>query len=126
VFQLSVIQHRVNVANVKTPSARSGVSVDLAGIAEEEMSMRKMLLIGTAGTFIALGAINNAAQAANPNVPSYSPYALMDVGPMAAPAPVMGEQRAAYLAPGNGVEAGGVANTNVPSYSPYAIMPQGR
>lgn len=88
--------------------------------------MRKMLLIGTAGALIALGAISNAAQAANPNVPSYSPYTLMDVGSPAAPEPAMGEHRAAYLAPANGSEEPGVANTNVPSYSPYAIMPQGR
>lgn len=86
--------------------------------------MRKILLIGTAGTFVALGAVSNAAQAANPNVPSYSPYTLMDVGP--APAPAMGEHRAAYLAPANGPTTGGAANTNVPSYSPYTIMPQGQ
>ncbi len=85
--------------------------------------MRTMLLIGTAGTFIAVGAIGNAAQAANPNVPSYSPYALMDVGPTPAPAPAMGEHRAAYLAP---AADAATANSNVPSYSPYAIMPQGR
>jgi hypothetical protein len=87
------------------------------------MSMRTMLLIGTTGTFIALGAISNAAQAANPNVPSYSPYALMDVAPSAAPEPAMGEHRSAYLAPANEAMT---ANSNVPSYSPYAIMPQGR
>jgi hypothetical protein len=86
----------------------------------EEMSMGKMLAIGTVGTLVALGALSSAAQAANPNVPSYSPYALLDVGGVATPEPAMAEHRAAFTAP----VTGGVANTNVPSYSPYAIMPQ--
>jgi hypothetical protein len=38
--------------------------------------MRNMLMAGTAGLFLALGAAG-AAHAANPNVPSYSPYAIM-------------------------------------------------
>ena len=48
--------------------------------------MRKMLLIGTAA---ALGVVSGAAYAANPNVPSYSPYALMDVAPSGTPALVL-------------------------------------
>jgi len=84
--------------------------------------MRKMFLIGTAA---ALGAVSGAAHAANPNVPSYSPYALMDVAPSGAPAFFpMGENRAAYVDAGYGAAAANPANTNVPSYSPYAIMPQ--
>jgi hypothetical protein len=40
--------------------------------------MRNMLMAGTAGLFIVLGAAG-AANAANPNVPTYSPYTLMDI-----------------------------------------------
>jgi hypothetical protein len=83
--------------------------------------MRKVLLIGTVA---ALGAVAGAAYAANPNVPSYSPYALMDVAPSAMPAFGMGENRAAYVDVGYGAAAANPTNTNVPSYSPYAIMPQ--
>ena len=83
--------------------------------------MRKMFLIGTAA---ALGAVSGVAHAANPNVPSYSPYALMDVAPSGTPALGMGENRAAYVDVGNGAAAAITANANVPSYSPYAIMPQ--
>ena len=82
--------------------------------------MRKMMLLTS--TAIALS-VAGAAYAANPNVPSYSPYALMDVvasGPVLA----MGENRAAFV--DTGYAAASPANTNVPSYSPYAIAPQGR
>ena len=84
--------------------------------------MRKMMLL--TGAALALGVIAGAAQAANPNVPSYSPYALMDVAPSAMPSLGMGENRAAYVDTGYSAAAANSANTNVPSYSPYAIMPQ--
>jgi hypothetical protein len=40
--------------------------------------MRNALMAGTAGLFIVLGAAGTA-NAANPNVPTYSPYTLMNV-----------------------------------------------
>ncbi|WP_158816726.1 hypothetical protein [Methylocapsa sp. S129] len=40
--------------------------------------MRNLLLAGTAGLFLTIGAVG-AANAANPNVPTYSPYTLLDV-----------------------------------------------
>jgi hypothetical protein len=40
--------------------------------------MRNALMAGTAGLLIVLGAAG-AANAANPNVPTYSPYTLMNV-----------------------------------------------
>jgi hypothetical protein len=40
--------------------------------------MRNILMAGTAGLLIALGAAG-AANAANPNVPTYSPYTLMEI-----------------------------------------------
>ena len=83
--------------------------------------MRKMMLLTS--TAIALS-VAGAAYAANPNVPSYSPYALMDVAPSGPPALAMGENRAAFV--DTGYAAASPANTNVPSYSPYAIAPQGR
>jgi hypothetical protein len=84
--------------------------------------MRNVLWIGT---ILALGVAASAAVAANPNVPGYSPYALIDVGPpqegsMFAPQPAMSETRAGYVDNG----AAYVANPNVPSYSPFAIMPR--
>lgn len=103
--------------------------------------MRNVLMAGTAGLFLALGAAG-AANAANPNVPSYSPYAIMAYDgspsapllPFVSGGPVFGsdrgpdagmsEGRAAFI--DDGYVTTNVANTNVPSYSPYAIMPQGR
>ena len=89
--------------------------------------MRNMLLLATAATFVVFGAV--AAYAANPNVPSYSPYALIDVPPASGP---MG------LNSGNGFDAthevrasafesgpGGAASAPTwsgPGYSPYATM----
>jgi hypothetical protein len=92
------------------------------GAIGEEFTMRNLLWVGT---ILSLGLIGSAAVAANPNVPSYSPYALMDVAPpeagsMFAPAPAMSETRAGYVDNGTAY----VANPNVPSYSPYAIMPK--
>ena len=68
--------------------------------------------------------VSGVAYAANPNVPSYSPYALMDVAPSGTPALGINENRAAYVDVGNGAAVAITANANVPSYSPYAIMPQ--
>jgi hypothetical protein len=89
----------------------------------EEILMRNLILAGMAtGLLLSLA---GAAQAENPNVPSYSPYALIgpDDSAWAAPpamAPAMREHRASFVDNGP-VNA---ANGNVPSYSPYAIMPQ--
>jgi len=94
----------------------------LGNILKEELSMRKMLLIGAAGTLAALFAANSGAFAANANVPSFSPYQLVDVYGAPPSEPAMGEQRAAFVAP-PGTPT--VQNSNVPSFSPYAIMPQG-
>jgi hypothetical protein len=84
--------------------------------------MSKKLVIGTLGMLVALGAATGVAHATNPNVPSFSPYAIMaydapSAPPALTPAP---ERRAAYL------ETVSAPNGNVPSFSPYAIMPQGR
>jgi hypothetical protein len=46
--------------------------------------MRNLLLAGTAGLLLSVGAIG-AASAANPNVPTSSPYAIQDVGPQTQP-----------------------------------------
>jgi hypothetical protein len=84
--------------------------------------MRKILAIGTLALTVALGA--GAAYADNPNVPSWSPYSLVQVSQPAAPSMFanpnfgMTETRAAYVDTG--------PNTNVPSWSAYSIMPQGR
>ncbi len=63
--------------------------------------MRKTLVTATM-TFLAIGALGGAAQAANPNVPSWSPYAIMDIPVAATPAPAkpgspMIAGRAAYV-----------------------------
>jgi hypothetical protein len=86
--------------------------------------MRNLLVAGTAtGLFLALA---GAAYAANPNVPSFSPYAIMAYD--AAPAPQamapLGEHRAASIDT-YGAAPVSAPNTNVPSFSPYAIVPQG-
>ena len=85
--------------------------------------MRNMVMAGTAGLLLSFGAVS-AANAENPNVPSYSPYAIMayDASPM--PTAPMVEHRAAD--PSGGYGASTLPNGNVPSYSPYAIMPQGK
>jgi hypothetical protein len=91
--------------------------------------MTKKLLIGTVGMCVALGAVSNAAYANNPNVPSFSPYAIMayDV-PSAPPAmePIKRERRAAYENAGYTNDPVAAPNTNVPSFSPYVLVPQGR
>ena len=84
--------------------------------------MHKMLAVGTLALSVALGA--GAAYADNPNVPSWSPYALMQVSQpaarslFAAPSFGMTETRAAAVDT--------VPNANVPSWSAYSIMPQAR
>jgi hypothetical protein len=91
--------------------------------------MSKKLLIGTVGMCVALGAGANVAYANNPNVPSFSPYAIMayDV-PAAPPAmePIRREHRAAYQDAALSNDAVPAANANVPSFSPYVLVPQGR
>jgi hypothetical protein len=84
--------------------------------------MRKVLAIGTLALSGALGA--GAAYASNPNVPSWSPYSLMQVSEpapsstFASPSFGMTERRAAYVDTR--------PNTNVPSWSAYSIVPQGQ
>ena len=61
--------------------------------------MRTFSMLATAAVFIALAGVE--ANAGNPNVPSWSPYAIMDVGassPAAKPR-AMVEHRAAYVNP---------------------------
>ena len=60
--------------------------------------MRNLLMAGTAGLLLALGAVG-AANADNPNVPSYSPYAIMGPGAASSPMPwvVVTEGRSAYV-----------------------------
>lgn len=79
--------------------------------------MRNILLAGTAGLLLAIGAAG-VANAANPNVPTYSPYSLMYV-PGSVPdiertsKPIMAvdqvEGRAAYDRPA--------------TYFPFNLMP---
>ena len=74
--------------------------------------MRKTLLTATV-TFFAIGAIGGAAQAANPNVPSWSPYAIMDIPVAGTPAPAtqgsaMIAGQAAYVGSPNAPGAPGV------------------
>jgi hypothetical protein len=87
------------------------------------MLMRKLLVIGTAVLSLALGA--SAALADNPNVPTWSPYALVPVG---ASSPVIySMSQPTYEARAATIESPGAAvpNGNVPCWSPYALVPQG-
>jgi hypothetical protein len=94
--------------------------------------MGRILLIGTFGTFVALSALVDSACAANPNVPSYSPYAIMayDVAPAPQPVeparrePVRRERRAAHLEDSNNdfVPQPAANAWSGPGYSPYASM----
>jgi hypothetical protein len=89
--------------------------------------MSRIVLIGTLGTFLALGALVDSAFAANPNVPSYSPYAIMafDVAPAPQPmAPARRERRAAHLEDSNNafVSQPAANGWSGPGYSPYATM----
>ena len=61
--------------------------------------MRNLVVAGTLGLFFALGASSDMANAGNPNVPSWSPYAIMGAAPQAAPthAPVIERRAAAML-----------------------------
>ncbi|MGO8801265.1 MAG: hypothetical protein ACLQE9_16925 [Roseiarcus sp.] len=85
--------------------------------------MRKMFLIGSVGTLLALGAVGGPATAANPNVPSSSPYTLVDIPSVGTPAPVLAETRAALVVAN---QPAGPPNGNVPSSSPYSLVPQAR
>jgi hypothetical protein len=58
-----------------------------------------MLVLATATVALAVVATNNAANAANPNVPSWSPYAILDAPSARAPAPATAERRAAFVDP---------------------------
>jgi hypothetical protein len=122
-FQLGV-----NGGNVKTTAALSSVSITWDGNTQlRGTSMSKKLVIGTLGMLVALGAATEAAYATNPNVPSFSPYAIMAYDAPSTPPALMSapERRAAYLETVSAPN-GTVPNGNVPSFSPYAIMPQGR
>lgn len=84
--------------------------------------MRNLLIVGIAGFFLAYGGV--AANAANPNVPSWSPYAIMAYSPdySSRPQPTesrMTEHRAAY-------EESASPNTNVASWSAYSMTPMGQ
>ncbi len=57
--------------------------------------MSNLLMLGTVTAALAVGAFGGAANAANPNVPSWSPYTLIQVPA----APAMGEGRAALVGP---------------------------
>jgi len=81
--------------------------------------MRKIYVLGTAAAALAFGAFDSAAYADNPNVPSWSPYALAAVPPTTA---TMGETRAAFVEPGIGAQAPNASNPNVPSWSPYTLL----
>ena len=85
--------------------------------------MRRLMLTGAAGLLLTLGAIG-AANAENPNVPSFSPYAIMayDSGPAPTAAPV--EHRSAAVAAAYGDAA--LPNGNVPSFSPYVLVPEAK
>jgi hypothetical protein len=91
--------------------------------------MRAMLMAGTAGLLLAFGAAG-AANATNPNVPTWSPYAIMAYD--AAPAPQATgysgttESRAAYLDGAYHANSPATPNSNVPTWSAYSIMPQGQ
>jgi hypothetical protein len=66
------------------------------------IAMRNLLLAGTAGLLLSVGAAG-AANAANPNVPGWSPYSIMAYDapppppPMYHPGRRMSEARAAYV-----------------------------
>jgi hypothetical protein len=85
-------------ANFVNETIRSADESRLGGIL-----MQNILLAGTAGVFLAVG----AASAANPNVPSWSPYAIMgfdSAAPTSNPGPRADEMarvegRAAYVDP---------------------------
>lgn len=72
----------------------------------------------------ALGVSAGAALADNPNVPSWSPYALVAAGATTPPASYVNagggatETRAAFVDV--------VPNADVPSWSPYALTPEGK
>jgi hypothetical protein len=84
--------------------------------------MRKIFVIGTAALSLAVGA--SSAFAANPNVPTWSPYTLVPPSESSPSARSMSaptfEARAATI------ESVGVTvpNGNAPSWSPYTLVPQ--
>ena len=85
--------------------------------------MRNVLMCGTAGLLLTFGAVG-VANAENPNVPSYSPYAIMAYDASPAPMVPVVEHRTAYE--GGGYGDSNLPNGNVPSYSPYALVPPGK
>jgi hypothetical protein len=87
--------------------------------------MGRMIALGTVGISLALGTL--AARADNPNVPSYSPYAIMAYNPSATSAlPPMAPARIEHRAAATEAAPPPVLNGNVPSYSPYVLVPQGQ
>jgi hypothetical protein len=87
--------------------------------------MGRLLALGTIGIYFALGTL--AARADNPNVPSFSPYAIMAYNPAAQSAPVSMEPvRFEHRSAAVESAPPPVLNGNVPSFSPYAIVPQGQ
>ena len=79
--------------------------------------MRYTLAIGTAALSLALGA--SAACADNPNVPSWSPYALVPAN-ASPPSTYPHETRAAIIESSSATVPNGIA----PAWSPYALAPQ--
>src|ERR1700726_4964877 len=71
-----------------------------------EEALRNLIMAGRAGLLLALG-VTGAANAANPNVPASSPYALLDVAPSSA-APHNGR---GYLDDGHGNDRGPLRGT---------------
>jgi len=57
--------------------------------------MRNVLMLGTVTAVLVVSAFSGAANAANPNVPSWSPYTMIQVPA----APPMVEGRAAFVGP---------------------------
>jgi hypothetical protein len=87
--------------------------------------MGRMLALGTVGLSLALGTV--AARADNPNVPSFSPYAIMAYNPSATSAlPPLAPARTEHRAAATEAAPPSVPNSNVPSFSPYVLAPQGQ
>ena len=86
--------------------------------------MRNMLVLGATAAF-ALGVSGAAAYAANPNVPTWSPYALVDVPAMQASVHPVGEGRASLVDPGYGARPPSAPNANYAT-CPNVMMPERR
>jgi hypothetical protein len=72
----------------------------------KEYLMRHLLILGTVTAALAVSAFGGAANAANPNVPSWSPYTLINV-PVAR---AMDEGRAAIVEPDRSSAANGAVD----------------